>query len=159
MQDLPASPKMPLHTAGQSAAASSFPKDCSRIPSPRAAYPWLQPTRQGCLPVCPSGCCFSLTPASRPPHPPTPTKTPTHTQHRVFAAEETAIIQHLPSLQDEGASFFEASSAGNVAVALEEMDAEETAPAGRALYDRNGQSLGGLRHGLPCRKWLTRTVL
>jgi hypothetical protein len=44
----------------------------------------------------------------------------------VFAAEASAVIQHLPSLQDEGATFFEAASAGNVAADLEGMEAEET---------------------------------
>lgn len=44
---------------------------------------------------------------------------------RVFAAEASAVIQHLPSLADEGAGFFEAASAGNVAVDVDGMEAEE----------------------------------
>jgi len=40
---------------------------------------------------------------------------------RVFADEATAVIQHLPSLEDEGAAFFEAASAGNVAVQFQQQ--------------------------------------
>jgi hypothetical protein len=36
------------------------------------------------------------------------------------------VIQHLPSLQDEGAAFFEAASAGGVALDMEGMDADDT---------------------------------
>lgn len=49
----------------------------------------------------------------------------------MFAAEASAVIQHLPSLQDEGAAFFEAASAGNgVALDMADMEAEETGVLG-----------------------------
>lgn len=49
----------------------------------------------------------------------------------MFAAEASAVIQHLPSLADDnGAGFFEAASAGTAAVGLEDMEAEEAAAAG-----------------------------
>lgn len=52
---------------------------------------------------------------------------------RVFAAEASAVIQHLPSLADEGAGFFEAASAGNVAVDVDGMEAEEA--GGLSLFE------------------------
>lgn len=51
----------------------------------------------------------------------------------MFADEAKAVIQQLPSLEDEGAAFFEAQSAGGVAMQMEEMEAEETpGPSGAA---------------------------
>jgi hypothetical protein len=52
----------------------------------------------------------------------------------VFAAEASAVIQHLPSLADEGAAFFEAASAGNVAVDVDGMEAEETGGCGAGVF-------------------------
>ncbi len=46
----------------------------------------------------------------------------------MFAGEGNAVLDHLPTL--EGGAFFEAQSAGDVAVQLEEMKAEELLPAG-----------------------------
>jgi hypothetical protein len=43
----------------------------------------------------------------------------------VFADEETAVIQHLTSLEDDGAAFFEAQSAGTVAMQLEETEEQQ----------------------------------
>lgn len=46
----------------------------------------------------------------------------------MFAAEATAVIQHLPSLADEGAAFFEATGAGDgVALDMDSMEAEDGA--------------------------------
>jgi hypothetical protein len=44
---------------------------------------------------------------------------------RVFADEAKAVIQHLPSLDDDGAGFFEAQSAGTVAMQMEEAEAQQ----------------------------------
>jgi hypothetical protein len=43
----------------------------------------------------------------------------------VFADEEKAVIQHLTSLDDDGAAFFEAQSAGAVAMQLEETEEQQ----------------------------------
>ncbi|KAF6261306.1 hypothetical protein COO60DRAFT_1699870 [Scenedesmus sp. NREL 46B-D3] len=52
---------------------------------------------------------------------------------KVFADEEKAVIQHLTSLEDDGAAFFEARSAGTVAMQLEET--EEQQGAGQAAEE------------------------
>jgi hypothetical protein len=46
----------------------------------------------------------------------------------VFADEEKAVIQHLTSLEDDGAAFFEAQSAGTVAMQLEETEERQQQP-------------------------------
>ena len=62
---------------------------------------------------------------------------------KVFADEQSAVLAHLPSLADaKGVGYVEAASAGAVTMAVEEMEAEDTAgpgpaaaAAGDAMYD------------------------
>jgi nuclear GTP-binding protein len=50
---------------------------------------------------------------------------------KVFADEQSAVIAHLPSLADaKGVGYVEATSAGAVSMAVEEMEAEDTAGPG-----------------------------
>lgn len=49
---------------------------------------------------------------------------------RVFAGEAKAVLEHLPTMDD--GSYFEAQSAGNVVMQLDEMDAEGTPAAAAA---------------------------
>uniref|UniRef100_A0A383VGF9 CP-type G domain-containing protein n=1 Tax=Tetradesmus obliquus TaxID=3088 RepID=A0A383VGF9_TETOB len=59
----------------------------------------------------------------------------------VFADEAKAVIQHLPSLEDDGAAFFEAQSAGAVAMQLEEAEEQQQQQAADgedAMDDEDG---------------------
>ncbi|WIA12353.1 hypothetical protein OEZ85_012403 [Tetradesmus obliquus] len=58
----------------------------------------------------------------------------------VFADEAKAVIQHLPSLEDDGAAFFEAQSAGAVAMQLEEAEEQQqqAADGEDAMDDEDG---------------------
>jgi len=101
--------------------------------------------------------------------PPSPT-TPPDISCRVFAAEASAVIQHLPSLADEGSSFFEAASAGNIALDMDGMEAEETGeasgwdgcwPEGGLLYLRGGgftKTVGEARERRGGECWIEGTV-
>lgn len=65
----------------------------------------------------------------------------------VFAAEASAVIQQLPSLQDAaGAAFFEAAGGGSVAAGLEEMEEEQEAAGAHARAAANIQTGFSGRH-------------
>lgn len=65
--------------------------------------------------------------------------------YRVFAAEESAVIQHLQPL--DAADFIEASSAGQVALQLDEMEAEEQQQQQGAAADAMDEGDGALSGG------------
>lgn len=65
---------------------------------------------------------------------------------KVFANEASAVIAQLPSMEDAaGVGFFEAASAGQVAVQLEDM--EEDAPAAGAAQQQEEEDLESMDEG------------